>query len=92
MWPDSDHARDCMAAGEALVNAPERRNTVFGSWLCQGKIDPRVLEMMRKVAGDAHPMTPERIARIEEAKKHPDAADLERARAFIAAIARSIKG
>lgn len=37
-------------------------------------------------------MTPERIARIEEAKKHPDAADLERARAFIAAIARSIKG
>lgn len=91
-WPDSDHAKDCMAAGEALVNAPERRNTVFGSWLCQGKIDPRVLEMMRKVAGDAHPMTPERIARIEEAKKHPDAADLERARAFIAAIARSIKG
>ena len=90
-WPDSDHARACMDAGEALAGTPERRNTVLGSWLCQGKVDPRVLEMMNRVARDVHPMTPERIARIEEAKKHPDAADLERARRFFAAIVQSIQ-
>ena len=33
-WPDSDHARDCIAQGEALVNAPERRNRVIGTYLC----------------------------------------------------------
>ncbi len=90
-WPDSDHAKSCMAAAETLLTTPERHNTVLGSWLCQGKIDPHVLEMMRKVAADAHPMTPERIARIKEAEKHPDAADLARARAFFAAIARRIE-
>ena len=37
-WPDSDHARDCIAQGEALVNAPERRNKVLGTYLCQGKV------------------------------------------------------
>ena len=29
-WPDSDHARDCIAQGEALVNAPEQGHKVLG--------------------------------------------------------------
>ena len=78
-WPDSDHARDCIAQGEALVNAPERGNKVLGTYLCQGKVDPKIVAMMQKVASDVHPMTPERKARLEEAAKHPDEADCLRA-------------
>lgn len=82
-WPDSDHARECMARGEAAATDPDRGNTVLGSWLCQGKVDPRVLEVMAKMAADVHPMTPERRARIEEAAKHPDDDDCRRAQEFI---------
>lgn len=77
-WPDSDHARDCAAAGEAL--AASHGNTVLGTFLCQGRIDPKVIDFMRKKFADRHPMTPERLARIREAEKHPDAEDCRRAR------------
>ena len=73
-WPDSDHAKECMEKSEALA-ADGTNNTVLGSFLCQGKVDPKIIEMMQKHASAAHPMTPERIARIEEAKKHPDQQD-----------------
>ena len=78
-WPDSDHAKECMAHGEKLALEPERGNTVLGSWLCQGRIDPRILEVMAKMAGNIHPMTEERRARIAEAAKHPDDDDCRRA-------------
>ena len=78
-WPDSEHARDCIRKSEALLKEPERGNTVMGSFICQGKVDPRVVEMMNKVAADVHPMTPERKARLKEAARHPD--DTDRARA-----------
>lgn len=80
-WPDSDHARECREGGEALLADPERGNRVLGTFLCQGKVDPRVVEMMQKMAGDKHPMTEERRARLAEAAKHPDADDLRRAQA-----------
>ena len=41
-WPDSDHARECIVKGEALLEG--RNNTVFGTFLCQGKVDPRIVE------------------------------------------------
>ena len=75
-----------MKKGEELALVPERGNEVYGSWLCQGKIDPRVLEAMARMAGNVHPMTPERKARIEEAAKHPDEDDCRRAQAFFRGI------
>ena len=90
-WPDSDHAKECMAKGEAMALEPERGNTVYGSWLCQGKIDPKVLEVMAKMAGNVHPMTPERVARIEEAAKHPDEEDCRRAQEFFRTVLEKIK-
>lgn len=81
-WPDSEHAKECMARGEAMALEPSRGNTVLGSWLCQGKIDPKVLEVMARMAGNVHPMTEERMARIREAEKHPDAEDCRRAQEF----------
>ena len=90
-WPDSDHARECMARGEALALEPARGNVVLGSWLCQGKIDPKILEVMAKMAGNVHPMTPERRARIEEAAKHPDENDCRRAQEFFRTVLEKVK-
>lgn len=72
-----------MARGEALALEPARGNVVLGSWLCQGRVDPKVLEIMARMAGDVHPMTEERKARIAEAARHPDDEDCRRAQAFI---------
>ena len=83
-WPDSEHAKECMRRAAELVESPERGNAVCGSWICQGRIDPHVIEAMQKMAPNVHPMTPERRARIEEAAKHPDENDLASAREFIA--------
>ena len=89
-WPDSDHAKECQAKAAELVSTPERGNTVCGSWLCQGRVDPKVIEAMQKMAPNVHPMTPERKARLEEAAKHPDDGDLASAQDFILRTARSI--
>lgn len=81
-YPDSDHARESMAAAQAMMTG----NTVLGSFICQGKVDPAILDMMAKMraAQVAHPMTDERAARIEEAKKHPNADDCANAQqAFV---------
>ncbi len=53
----------------------------------QGKIDPKVIEMMSRLPG-AKPMTPERKARLDEAAKHPNEQDCAEA----ADWARSIAG
>lgn len=76
--PDSDHARDCMQQARALV---EGKNEVVGEFICQGKIDSRVVDMFRNLPADhPHAMTPEREARYAAAAKHPDEADLAAAR------------
>jgi len=76
--PSHDHAKECAQKGENLMR--EGGNTVYGTVLSQGKIDPKIIEVMKKTAQDIHPMTPERIARIEAAKSHPDAEDCRRAK------------
>ena len=81
-WPDSEHADDCRKKAVALMEG----NEVLGQFLCQGRIDPKVLEMMARMSSDDHPMTDERKARIEEAKKHPNEADFEAARAAFTEI------
>lgn len=83
-WPDSEHAKDCVSRSEAVVGAPELGNTVLGSFICQGRVDPKVVAAMQKMAGDVHPMTPERKARLEEAARHPDGEDCRRARGVFA--------
>ncbi len=84
-WPDSEHAKDSMKKGEELANQEEKQNNICGSWLCQGKVDPKITEMMykNKDAAAAHPMTEERRARLEEASKHPDSKDFANAQAFV---------
>ena len=89
-WPDSEHAADCKKKGEDLLNEPQRGNRVLGSFLCQGRVDPSVVTMMQKMADNAHPMTDERRARLEEAARHPDQKDCRQAREYITALAATV--
>lgn len=75
-YPDSEHADDCRAKAMDLL----ADNELLGHFMCQGKIDPKVLDMMTKMASAHHPMTEERKMRIEEAKKHPNEDDFAAAR------------
>lgn len=83
--PKSEHAAQALANGAALV--PEGV-TVVDSFICQGAVDPKLIEMMYKMfpAGSAHGKSPERDALHAEAAKHPDAADLAAAKAFAAGV------
>ena len=75
-YPHSEHARRCMLATQGLLE--EGGNTVLDGFLCQGRVNPRVLAASQRKG--SHPMTPERRARLDEAARHPDAADFLNAR------------
>lgn len=79
--PDSEHAAKCLENGAALLGAGSE---VVGKFICQGKVAPEMVDMMKKMfpAGHPHAMTPERLARIEQAASHPDVADLAAAKAY----------
>lgn len=76
--PSHKHAMDCARKGEEML--AQNNNIVFGTVLSQGKIDPKVIKAMEKATRATHPMTPERIARIEAAKSHPNEEDCRRAK------------
>lgn len=84
-YADSEHARECLDNAAALVPSDSK---VFSTWICQGKVDPKIVEMMAAMfpAGHPHSMTPERIARLEEAKKHPSEEDLRKAGEWAIAV------
>jgi flavodoxin len=86
-WPDSDHAR------ESMLKAVDRMsgNDMLGTFLCQGKVDPKLLAAMAKMPNNPHPMTEERKARLEEAAQHPNEADCDAARKIFAGIARQLE-
>jgi flavodoxin len=82
-YPDSPHA-DSVEKG-AREGLEKGGNAVIGSFRCQGKVDPNLLEEMKRKLPPGHPhaqMTDERRALLDEAARHPDAEDLKRAREF----------
>jgi len=86
--PDSKHATECLAKATALL-APG--NQVVGTFICQGKVDPRLVEQFKKFpAGHPHAMTQERQLRHAEAAKHPDAKDLQGAKEVFARIKKEV--
>ncbi len=80
-YPDGEHAQKCKDKAVELLDG--KGNTLLGSWICMGKVDPKLLEMMAAKYGDAHPQTDERKARIEEGNKHPNEEDFVNAKAFV---------
>lgn len=77
--PSSEHAQESLRRGQALL---DDSNTCLGSFICQGKVDPKLIEQMAKLfpAGHPHGMNEERRARHRAASTHPDARDLSEAR------------
>lgn len=70
-FPDSPHADRCAARVERLLERGACR--VLGHFFCQGRLDPQVL------LKSTHPRTPERMARLNEASRHPDDRDFKMA-------------
>lgn len=81
-YANSEHAGKALENG--IKELPADANVV-GKFICQGAVDPKVIEMMYKMfpAGSVHGKSPERDALHAEAAKHPDAEDLANARAFV---------
>ena len=73
-WPDSSHAWDSLVNGENLV---KEENTLIGKYICQGKLEEKIIAMFEKLPQDnPHCVTPEKRLRYEIASKHPSKVDL----------------
>lgn len=77
--PTSEHGRKALEGANACL--PED-NRLLGSFLCQGKINPKIVEMFKK--GPVHPAnvhapTEERMKLWAASTSHPDADDLAKA-------------
>ena len=84
-------------AKESLVNAakclPDGVEPV-GTFICQGKVDPKVIEMMYKMfpPGSAHGQSPERDALHKSAETHPDEQDFANAKEFAKSVLAKLQG
>lgn len=87
-YPDSEHAANSLKNAAAFI---EGSNQLVRSFICQGKVDPRLIEQFKKMPGNhPHAITPERLARYEEAAKHPDARDLQNAREIFSEVRKQL--
>ncbi len=74
-FPDSPHAERCALRVKNLLE--NKGCNILGHFFCQGRLDPQVLSR------STHPRTPERMARLNEAARHPDARDFNLAEACL---------
>lgn len=76
--PKSEHAKQSLENAAALL---ADSNKLLGTFICQGKVDPKLIAKMAKMfpAGHPHGVNEERRARHAAASTHPDTADLKAA-------------
>lgn len=83
-YPDSAHAVDVRRRTTALA---AERNQVLGVFLCQGRIDPKLVEAFKKLPPDhPHAMNDERRKRHADAASHPNEDDVAAAAAALRAM------
>lgn len=88
--PESEHARKSMDNTAGLLADD---NQLVGSFICQGKVDPNLIEQFEKLpAGHPHGMNAERRARHDEADKHPNSVDLGNAKIAFKKIQQQLQG
>lgn len=73
--PQGESAKAWMQKTAQALVALGQNNTLEGTFLCRGRIDPEVFERMTKMMGGV--VTPERAATRAAAETHPDRLDLE---------------
>lgn len=86
VYPESDHAKQVLENAKQVL---DKSNTVISRFSTLGKINPKIVEMTLK--GGHGKLTPERIAKLEEAKKHPDAKDCADAADFATETLEKLK-
>lgn len=76
--PDSEHAKKSL---QSCVDLLEKNgNKVKATFMCQGKIDPKLTEMFKKMGENSpHKMDEQRMKRHMEAAKHPNQDDFDNA-------------
>lgn len=88
-YPDSEHAAQSLTNAAAFLS---EGNQLAGKFICQGKIDPRLIEQLKQMPENhPHTMTPERLERYREAAKHPDDKDLQAARDAFSEIKNKVR-
>lgn len=88
--PCSQHAADSLRNAAALCPG---ENSLVHSFICQGKVDPQLIEQMKRMFPPGHPhaVDKKREAIHEEAKRHPNEADVAAAKAFAAETAKRVE-
>lgn len=75
------------SVNERAIKLCSENNKFIGGFLCQGKVDPKLVEKMGKFPLKLiHPLTPERLKRIEDAKSHPNEDDFKAAQDYFKKI------
>ena len=71
-YPESDHAKDCIERTEQLLSSC----TVVDHFLCQGAIDPKLIQWMKTLPkDDPHGPNKSSLKRWHDAATHPDEQD-----------------
>lgn len=78
-YPDSEAAQNYIKNSAALL---EKSNTFLGGFMSLGRVHSFHTGQRNSHAEKVHPMTPERLARLQEAEKHPDETDFKNAAAW----------
>lgn len=82
--PSSEHGKKVYSRVKLLCT---KNNTLIGGFLCLGKVADKLVERMSKFPLNLiHPLTPERMARIENASNHPNESDFENAKNYFTNI------
>ena len=93
--PDSEHAKTSLQNGIDMLDSS---NEVMGRFICQGKIDPKLLEAMKKMFGtkvskeNFHAVDEKRLERHRKASTHPDEQDLANAKKVFSEIKAKMSG
>ncbi|MBR2179826.1 MAG: flavodoxin [Selenomonadaceae bacterium] len=84
--PRSEHAITAFARAAYLIGKGCR---ILGTFSCQGKVNPAMIEQRLKIAKSDDPHLGS-IERWKRAATHPDESDLQAAEEFVATIKRKI--
>lgn len=91
-YPDSQHAAESIQKACELL----KDNTILGTFICQGKVGPKLIEMMAQMTKDKpnhpHAMNDERKDRLAEAAKHPNDQDCRNAAETFNKIFQKLQG
>ena len=87
-YPDSEPAKMYLANAAALLPAS---STCVGTFICQGRVNSFHQKKIQGLPQEtAHTMDPTRLARLEEAEKHPNESDFAAARQWALSMVEKV--